>query len=183
MYSCHLFLISSASVGPYHFCPLSSPSLHEKGVSINENSHKGNHLNTRPGINQQPVAHCAGCLISTTNNPKIQTQSPADRITTSLSLAYQSNNKQKLITNLTLQEAYTNHWTRLRRAETKRKKESNLEAWEKDISNTIKFKKIIIITIKRHRNTTQMKKQTRNTEVQINEEETGKLNYLKNNSE
>ena len=29
VYSCHLFLISSASVGPYLFCPLSSPSLHE----------------------------------------------------------------------------------------------------------------------------------------------------------
>ena len=27
--SCHLFLISSASVRSYHFCPLSSPSLHE----------------------------------------------------------------------------------------------------------------------------------------------------------
>ena len=29
MYSCHLFLIYSASLGPYHFCPLSNPSLHE----------------------------------------------------------------------------------------------------------------------------------------------------------
>ena len=29
VYSCHLLLISSASVGPYNFCPLSSPSLHE----------------------------------------------------------------------------------------------------------------------------------------------------------
>ena len=29
--------------------------------------------------------------------------------------------------------------------------------------------------MKRQRNTTQMKEQTRNTEVQINEEETGKL--------
>ena len=46
-------------------------------------------------------------------------------------------NKQKLSTNLTLQEAYTNHWTNLRRAETKRKKEFNLEAWEKETSNTI----------------------------------------------
>ena len=35
-------------------------------------------------------------------------------------------NKQKLSTNLTLYEAYTNHWTNLRRAETKRKKEFNL---------------------------------------------------------
>ena len=34
-------------------------------------------------------------------------------------------NKQKLSTNLTLYEAYTNHWTNLRRAETKRRKEFN----------------------------------------------------------
>ena len=39
---------------------------------------------------------------------------------------------------------------------------------------TQKVKKIIII-MKRQRNTTQMKEQTRNTEVQINEEEIGKL--------
>ena len=29
VYSYHLFLISSASISPYHFCPLLSPSLHE----------------------------------------------------------------------------------------------------------------------------------------------------------
>ena len=29
VYSCHLFLISSASVRFYHFCPLLSPSLHD----------------------------------------------------------------------------------------------------------------------------------------------------------
>ena len=45
--------------------------------------------------------------------------------------------QQKFSTNLTLYEAYTNHWTNLRRAETKRKKEFNLEAWEKETSNTI----------------------------------------------
>ena len=45
--------------------------------------------------------------------------------------------KQKLSTNLTIYEAYTSHWTKLRRAETKRKKEFKLEAWEKDTSNTI----------------------------------------------
>ena len=81
---------------------------------------------------------------------KIQTQSSADRITTSFSLAHQRKNKQtnKNSTNLTLQEAYTNHWTKLRRAETKRKKEFNLlqeknstflEVWEKKTSNTINF--------------------------------------------
>ena len=50
-------------------------------------------------------------------------------------------NKQKLSTNLTLYEAYTNHWPNLRRADTKRKKEFNLlqvknstflEVWEKE---------------------------------------------------
>ena len=46
-------------------------------------------------------------------------------------------NKQKLSINLTLYEAYTNHWTNLRRAETKRKKEFNVEAWEKETSSTI----------------------------------------------
>jgi len=59
-------------------------------------------------------------------------------------------NKQKLSTNLTLYEAHTNHWTNLRRAKNKRKKEFNLhqgknstflEAWEKEISNKITSKK------------------------------------------
>ena len=45
-----------------------------------------------------------------------------------------------------LYETYTNHWIDLRREETKRKREFNvlqgknstfLEAWEKEISNTI----------------------------------------------
>ena len=38
-----------------------------------------------------------------------------------------------------------------------------------------KLKIIIIIIMKRQRNTTQMKEQTRNTEVQINKKEIGKL--------
>jgi len=38
----------------------------------------------------------------------------------------------ELSTSLTLYEAYTNHCTNLRRAETKRKKEFNLEDWEKE---------------------------------------------------
>ena len=77
---------------------------------------------------------------------KIKTQSPADRITTSLSLAHQRKNKQidktkqqrqKLRTNFTLYKVYTNHWSNIRRAETKREKEFNLETWEKETSNTI----------------------------------------------
>ena len=47
-------------------------------------------------------------------------------------------NKHKFSTNLTLYEACTNHWSNLRRAEIKRKKEFNLEAWEKETSNEVK---------------------------------------------
>ena len=50
-------------------------------------------------------------------------------------------NKQKLSKNLSLYEGYTHHWTNLKRTETKRKKEFNLEAWEKETSNTINLKK------------------------------------------
>ena len=53
----------------------------------------------------------------------------------------------------------------------KGRKKFNLVVWEKETSNTINFKKIL----KRQRNTTQMKEQTRNTEVQINKEEIRKL--------
>ena len=76
-------------------------------------------------------------------NPTINDRFPTDTLipTTSLSLTYQSKNKQvnkqKLSTKLTLCKAYTNPWTNLRRAETKRKEEFNLEVLEKETSNTI----------------------------------------------
>ena len=50
-------------------------------------------------------------------------------------------NKQKLSTNLTLNQTYINHWTNLRREESKRKEEFNLEAWGKETSNIISLKK------------------------------------------
>ena len=80
-------------------------------------------------------------------------------------------NKQKLSINLTQYKAYTNHWTNLRRAETKRKKEFSLEAWGKETSNTVSLNK----NNEKAENTIQMKEQTRNIEVQINEKEIGKL--------
>ena len=46
-------------------------------------------------------------------------------------------NKQELSPNLTPYEVYTNYRTNLRRAETKRKKEFNIVAWEKETSNTV----------------------------------------------
>ena len=97
-------------------------------------------MNTRPGITQPPVTSCAEHFIYTTDKTKAQTKSPADRITTSLSLTHQrknKTNKQKFNINLTLYKAYTNHRTNHRRAETKRKKEFSLEAWGKETSNTI----------------------------------------------
>ena len=79
---------------------------------------------------------------------------------------------KKLSTNLTLCKAYTSHWTNLRRAETKRKKEFNLLQGKKSIFLEACEKKTLK---KRQRNTAQIKEETRNTEVQINEEEIGKL--------
>ena len=66
----------------------------------------------------------------------------ADRIITSLSLAHQRKNKQTNKQTKTQHKSNpTNHRTKLMRAETKRKKEFNLEAWEKETSNTISLKK------------------------------------------
>ena len=84
------------------------------------------------------------------NKTKIQIISSADKSTTSLSLAHQKKTKQNkqtnkqtktLSTNLTLYKAYRNHCANLTRAEIKRKKEFNLEAREKEISNTVSLKK------------------------------------------
>ena len=61
-------------------------------------------------------------------------------MTTSCSLVQQRKNRQKLSTNLTLCKAYTNHGTNHMRAETKRKKELNSEAWEKETSDTVSLK-------------------------------------------
>ena len=58
---------------------------------------------------------------------KIQTQPSADRIITSLSLAHQRKNKQRLSTSLTLYEAYANHCTNLRGAETNGRKNAVLK--------------------------------------------------------
>jgi len=48
-----------------------------------------------------------------------------------------ANKQAKLSTNLTLYYVFTKHWTKLRKAETKRNKEFKFEAWEKGTSKTI----------------------------------------------
>ena len=59
------------------------------------------------------------------NKTKIQAQSSADRITTSLSLDHQRKNKQTK-TQHKSHSIGSSHWTNLRKAETIRKKEFNL---------------------------------------------------------
>ena len=74
------------------------------------------------------------------NNKQSKNTNPIIRIQDyHLTQPHQSEEKQqqqKLNANLTLYKAYTNHWTNLRREETKRKREFNLEAREKETSNT-----------------------------------------------
>ena len=96
--------------------------------------YKPNHQQT--GLPPHSALPIRGEKNKTKQKTKQKYKSLADRITTLpriTSLAHQrkikQTNKQKLSTNLTLYETYTNHWTNLRRAETKRKKEFNLEAY------------------------------------------------------
>ena len=117
--------------------------------------------------------------LNNNNKKKLQIISRQDY--PSLSLAHLRENKQtnKNSAQISHTEAYTDYQTNLKRAETKRKKEFNLlqgknstflEASDRDLKH--KFKKIIMKT---QRNIIQMQEQTRNTEIQINEEEIGKL--------
>ena len=112
-------------------------------VSNTENSHKGNHLNTRPCITQPAVAPCAGPSIKQqtkqNTNPVISRHNY--HLTQPCPSEEKQTYKQKLSMNLTLYETYTNHWTNLRREENKRRKEFNLETWEKETSIHSKFKK------------------------------------------
>ena len=108
-------------------------------------------MNTRTGVTQPPVQEaCAGHLCRMPDLSNKQKYKPNHQQTglpphSALSIRGKPTNQttttKKLSTNLTLHEAYTNHWTNLRRAETKRKKEFKLEAWEKETSNTVSLKK------------------------------------------
>ena len=106
----------------------------------------------------------------------MQTQSSADRITTSLSLAHQrknkQTNKQELSTNLTLYKLPQITGPTSGGKKPKRRMNSTLNPGKRR-PHTQYIKRIIIM--KRQRNTTQMKEQTRNTEIQINVEEIGEL--------
>ena len=96
----------------------------------------------RPGITQSPVAPCAGCLIQT-NKAKIQIQSSAEWIITSLSPAHQrkktKQNKTQHISHpiRNLHKPLEQHYE----GRNQKEERSNLEAQEKETSNTISFKK------------------------------------------
>ena len=77
---------------------------------------------------------------------------------------------KKLSTKPNLHKAYTNHWTSLRGQKPKGIKNSTLKPGKRRPQTQYVKKKD-----KRQRDTTQMKGQTRNTEVQIHEQEIGKL--------
>ena len=77
---------------------------------------------------------------------KIQTKSLADRITTSLSLAHQRKNKQASKQTKTQHKSHPiqsllKPLNQPLGEETKRKKEFNHEAWEKETTNTVSLKK------------------------------------------
>ena len=119
---------------------LQDPRLPEnwpQGVSNSENSHKGNHWNIRPRHHATTLCRTPHLnnKQNTNTNPIISRQDYHP--TQPCPSQEKQTNKQQLSTDLTLYDAYTNHWTNLRRAETKRKKEFSLEAWEKETSITV----------------------------------------------
>ena len=138
-----------------------------------------------PSSGNIPCKH----LIQKTSKTKTQTKSSTDRITSSLSPAHQRKKKKKkkktttftssqgnTSAGHTLREACANHWTRLLREETKRKKEFSLATWEKETSNTISLNNNNNNNNnEKAERTVQIEEQPRNTQVQINEEEIGKL--------
>ena len=94
--------------------------------------------------------------------------------------------RKTLSINLTLNEAYTNHCTNLRRAETKRKKEFKLLQGKKFNflwslgKEDFKHSKLKKDNEKAEKYYTDEETQIRNTEVQTNEEEIGKIPEKKN---
>ena len=120
------------------------------------------------------------------NNKQKKNTNPssADRIITSLSSAHQRKNKTKLKKKLAqispYFEAYTNPFVKLAQTtgptlggQKPKRRKNSIQPWslgKGDIKHN-KLKK----KMKTQRNTAWMKEQTINTEVQINEEEIGKL--------
>ena len=89
-----------------------------------------------PVYKTQHHSTASGILCKTlhsNNKTKMQTQSSADSLnpTHQIKKKKLTSSHQNASKSHALQEAFTNHWTNLTRAETKRKKEFNLEDWKK----------------------------------------------------
>ena len=79
--------------------------------------------NTRPGITQPPVGPCAGgSAKQQQTKQKYKPNHQQTGLPPHSALPIRGKTNKKPSTNPTLYEGYTNHWTNLRRAETKRKK-------------------------------------------------------------
>ena len=100
------------------------------------------------GMTQLATALYAACLIQTTNKAKIQTQPSAERVTTLHSSVHQRGKKktltfshQNVSTSHTLHKAYTSHWTKLKRAKTKKEERIQPHCLVKGNLNYNKLKK------------------------------------------
>ena len=94
-------------------------------------------MNTRPGITQHQSHPVQDAPSKQQTKQKYKPNHQQTGLPPHLALPIRvktnnNNNNKNISSNLTLYEAYTNHWTKLRKAEIKRKKEFNLEAWEKE---------------------------------------------------
>ena len=111
-------------------------------------------MNTRSSITQPPLAPCADASSKQQIKLKYKLSHQQTGLSPHSALPSRGNTNEQRKKNLVQISPYTNHWTKLRKAETKRNKVFNLKGWGKKTSNTISLKKIM----KRQRNTIQMKK-------------------------
>ena len=123
-------------------------------------------MNTRSSITQPPLAPCADASSKQQIKLKYKLSHQQTGLSPHSALPSRGNTNEQRKKNLAQISPYTNHWTKLRKAETKRNKVFNLKGWGKKTSNTISLKKNNEEAEKYHTN-----EETRNTEVQINEEE------------
>ena len=130
-------------------------------------------MNAKLSITQSPVAPYAGLQDASSKQQTKQKYQPSHQqagLPPHSALPIRGKTNKQKLSIISSYRKLTNHWTKLRRAETKRKKEFNilqgknstfLEAWGKVTSNTVTFKKKRKKK-KRQRIIAQMKEQSRN---------------------
>ena len=139
--------------------------LQDPWVSNSDNSHKGNHLNTRSSTPQPTVVPYAGCLIKTTKKQKYKPNNHQTGLLSHSALPIRGKtNKQtnKKETHHRSQSIQSLHKPLDQTLDSRNQKEEIIQTWSSgkgDLKEN-KFKKNYM---KMQRNTTQMKEQTRNT--------------------